>query len=205
VISAALANRSAVQYAQWWLRKERHYVSDLTSADRARQLSGLKAAAGYFRVARNFPLTYDTGRGLGRLAPVLDLLNHEGLKGVTDDTLAEAVQFLRTTLGSAYGGRDLLSAATKFLWLRHKDAVIIFDSQARAALKSPPGDYVVYLQSWRTQYAEAIPRISQACRSTQVHVTLGPQHADAKAEWFRRRVFDIVLWNVGSKARPAGS
>ena len=178
-------------------------MSDLTSSDRVRQLSGLKAAAAYFRVARNFPLTYDTGRGLSRLAPVLDLLNHEGLKRVTDDTVAEAVGFLRTALGTAYGGRDLLSAATKFLWLLHKDAVVIFDSQARAALKSPAGDYVGYLQLWRTRYAEAIRRVSQACRSTQVRLIMGPQRADADAEWFRRRVFDIILWNVGSSARAA--
>jgi hypothetical protein len=133
----------------------------------------------------------------------LDLLSNDRLRSVTHDTVLDAVAFLRKALGAAYGGRDLLSAATKFLWLMHKDAVIIFDSQVRIALSSPPGDYAKYVDLWHRRYLEAVPRVAQACKSGKVQAVLGPHCADADAEWFRRRVFDIYLWNTGAPARAA--
>lgn len=62
-------------------------------------------------------------------------------RGVNDHTLADVVRRLRRELGMPYGGKDVLSAATKFLWLAHRDVVIIHDSQVRAVLGAEYGDY----------------------------------------------------------------
>jgi hypothetical protein len=173
-------------------------------------LSVLQRAAGYFKVARNLPTAYDVERGLQRLAPVLALLGSKPYQHVSAANLSEVVQSLRHQLGAAYGGRNLLSAATKFLWLLHRDVVIIFDSQARAALDTPNADYDTYLQRWHEGYTSLSEEIQSACeamasshrsglRSSAVsnrNITIVAGH-----DWFRRRVYDIYLWRRGAPRR----
>jgi len=122
------------EYAKLWLSRERQFVDDLASNDRSRRLAALQAAGGYFRVSRSFSLQFDVKRGLKRLAPALDVLERVAPTTLADNVLASTVDTLRRELGRPYGGKDLLSAATKFLWLCHRDAVIIHDSQVRSAL-----------------------------------------------------------------------
>src|SRR2546422_204183 len=115
--------RSATQYAQYWVRSERSFVETLVDGDEDARLAAIQRAAGYFRIARNFPKAFDVGRGLARLAPVRDLLQAPLLRLVDAQTLTQLVESLRHQLGALYGGKDLLSAATKFLWLLDGDPV----------------------------------------------------------------------------------
>jgi hypothetical protein len=113
---------------------------------------------------------------------------------------------LRRQLGALYGGKDLLSAATKFLWLLRGDPVIIFDSQARAALGTPYANYEAFVERWCEEYIHYADAIRKACdslpRSPDLAADRGACSERARVgvdhEWFRHRVFDIHLWNVGA-------
>jgi hypothetical protein len=197
--------RSATQYAGYWERSERAFVETLADGDEDARLQAIQSAAGYFRIARNFRKAFDIGRGLARLAPVRDLLQGTPRR-MAEQNLGPIVDSLRHQLGALYGGKDRLSAATKFLWLLHGDPVIIFDSQARIALGTPHANYDVYVERWCDAYTRYAHAIRSACDSLPRTSGLA---ADPKArsqraragvdhEWFRRRVFDIHLWNVGA-------
>lgn len=196
-----VVQHAALQFARWWIEKERGYVSGIASGDRARQLAALRAAAGYFRVARNFPTAFDVGQGLERLAPALDALLAHSDEVVDQSNLPHAISVLRRALGDAYGGRDLLSAATKFLWILRQDPVVIFDSQARIALGAPAQDYEKYLSLWREGYNRIHDVLAEACTDQQVLSVLGTESAAATREWFHGRVYDIYLWNAGAPVR----
>jgi hypothetical protein len=205
-MSQQAVQRSAMQYAEYWEQRERAFVETLANGDEDACLLTLQNAAGYFKIARNFRKAFDVGRGLARLAPVRDLLHGTPYRLVEQQTLGPLVESLRHQLGALYGGRDRLSAATKFLWLLHGDPVIIFDSQARIALGTPHANYDAYVERWRDAYTLYADAIRTACHSLPRTSGLA---ADPKArserarvgfdhEWFRRRVFDIHLWNIGA-------
>jgi hypothetical protein len=192
---------SVGEYFDYWTQSERGYVEALSSSDEAVRLATLQGAAGYFRVARNFPTSHDVGRGLPRLKPALDVLHQLSASDVNEANLSRIVTHLRGELGRLYGGADLLSAATKFLWLRSRDVVIIFDGQARAALKAPYGAYDAYLQRWFRGYQRNAAEIAEACSQFVASLSEAAPVADRRdielPEWFRRRVYDIYLWNAG--------
>jgi hypothetical protein len=112
---------------------------------------------------------FDVDLGRERLAPALSILGAARFRNVTAANLAVVVGVLRRRLGEAYGDRDLLSAATKFLWLHNRDSTIIFDSRARAALGTPPGDFDAFLKSWRRECRRNEAAIRDAC-----HAVPGP-------------------------------
>jgi hypothetical protein len=200
----------ARDYADVWTSRERDFVSGVSSGDGIIRLAALQAAAGYFRVARNFPTFYDVRRGLPRLKPALDVLDQIEVTNLTERNALTAISRLRRDLGNAYGKADLLSAATKFLWLRRPDAVIIFDSQARAALGAPYGDYAVYLDLWHKHYGQHRMAISAAClelwreRPSTAGSIAGSTGPDVP-EWFIRRIHDIYLWRAGSPSKGSPS
>jgi hypothetical protein len=199
---------SAFEYANYWATSERRFVADFSSSDPNRQLLALQQSGGYFKISRSFPLSYDVEIGLPRLSPVLTTINGISADPVTETNLASVIKSLRLELGRAYGGRDLLSAATKFLWLRYPKVVVIFDSQARLALHTPLGDYDRYLARWLSQYATDETEIVRCCAEVASSAArISPDAAIdqevrnlAGERWFHRRVYDIYLWKVG---RPA--
>ena len=197
---------SARYYAKVWALKERRFVEGLASTDSAKRLQAICDAGGYFRISRSLRTAYDVDVGLPRLKPVLDALDRVPRDSVSDATLPQVINELRRDIGRPYGNLDLLSAATKFLWLRHRDVVIIHDSQARIALGAPVGDYTNYLDRWRGEYSRVAPMLTDACERLQTARRLGPEVVwEAKAhgttEWFKRRVFDIYLWEKGGSSR----
>ena len=184
---------SARDYARLWKKSERDFVSGLAAPDRASRLRAIVRAAGYFRIARSFRLAFDVGRGVERLGPVLDVIDDYRKPTLTDTALVAVVSAVRHRLAEAYGKNDLLSAATKFLWLAHQHPVVIYDSQVRAALGAPTGDYSAYLELWRARYDEAAPRIQAAVTALRKSADL-----PSDTEWFHRRVLDIHLWKQGA-------
>src|SRR3989442_8124650 len=158
-------NHSAKRYAEYWERRERAFVERLADGDEGTRLLALQRAAGYLRIARNFPKAFDICRGFTRLAPVRDLLHATLHRLVEPQSLGPTVESLRHELGALYGGRDLLSAATKFLWLLHGDPVIIFDSQARIALGTSHANYDAYVTRWREPYTHHADALQSACDS----------------------------------------
>ena len=193
-------------YAKVWALKERRFVDGLASTDPAIRGQAICDAGGYFRISRSLRTAYDVDVGIPRLKPVLGALDRVPRASVTDATLADVVNELRHEIGRPYGNVDVLSAATKFLWLRHRDVVVIHDSQARLALGAPVGDYAGYLDRWRAEYSRLTSMVSDACERLQTARKLGEGVASearthGNSEWFKRRVFDIYLWKKGS-SRP---
>jgi hypothetical protein len=139
---------------------------------------------------------------------VLSILGEQPFQRVTSNNLTEVVGSLRRRIGERYGNRDLLSAATKLLWLFHRESVVIFDSQARVALGATHRDYDAYLGRWRDEFARTEPAIRKACRalpgrrsamSLTDEVSADHVREVSRQEWFRMRVLDIHLWNRGAR------
>ncbi len=184
--------KSAVQYAKQWAESESGLVDGLASRNLETRQATLARAAGVFRVARNFRLSFDVGRGLPRLSPALTILDDFRTPALRDDSFLTAVNTVRRRFAVAYGRNDLLSAATKFLWLMHQHPVVIYDSRVRDALGAPDGDYALYLDLWNERYAHLAQEIQSA-----TNTLADDPRVPAGAEWFRRRVLDIHLWNLG--------
>lgn len=191
----------AEQYARSWSSRERPIFEGLASLSRSQRLAALQKGAGYFRIARSFNRRFDVDRGIARLAPVLDALEPYRTSRLVPSTLCPTIAALRLRLGHDYGGKDLLSAATKLLWLLRREPAIIYDSQARRALSAPAGDYGAYMELWLKGYRKNELAIRQACSALPGQGTdpvLLSQ--DGPPEWFRQRVYDIYLWRVGARA-----
>jgi len=197
---------AAVEYARYWYQNERRFVDGLASGDRNLRLDALCRAARYFIVSRNFPKRFDVGRGLARLSPALAELDSVPARPLDAGELSATVRSFARSLGAAYGGRNLLSAASKFLWLVRRDVVVIYDSRVRAALGTPFGDYDRYLESWFDAYRRKLDSVHAACSALSVlslHLQPHDRPSDRELshlstqDWFRRRVHDIWLWHLG--------
>lgn len=194
----------ALQFLNQWLEKEANYCESLASSDASLQRESLVAAGGHFRVARNLPKKYDTDRGLQRYEPVLEILND--LAPVTFDNVIDVVNKTQQRISSKYGQRSVLSLTTKFLWLKVKSPVRIYDRQARIALGTPEGDYLAFNTAFTTRYSECQEEIEKACRNliNVISYTVRPNLQQeslvnlVSSTWFRERVLDIYLWNEGS-------
>ena len=181
---------AANRYARTWVEREEDLALGLRAIDRATRLGSLQRCAGYFRIARNFPTRFDLDRELPRLDPVLAILDTLRFP-LRSDHLIDIVERTSERLASVYGKKGLLSAATKLLWLMHKDPVVIYDSQVRASLRVPPGNYAAYVSRWHALYSQHAAGIRRATSR------IGVPGAPVEGEWFRRRVFDLYLWAEG--------
>lgn len=125
----------SLQYLNMWLQYEMGFCNDLAEGDRKKKLEALSKAAAYFRVARTL---HDDDRNVGteRYERVLDII-------LAEDTMKDGedlVQRIESVGRKISDNRSLLSLTTKFLWLRFKRPVLIFDSQARIALGTKEKD-----------------------------------------------------------------
>jgi hypothetical protein len=104
-----------------------------------------------------------------------------------------------------------LSAASKLLWLRNQSPYRIYDAQAIKGLrrlgKFHRGDYKSYGEAWEREYETRSGEISLAARGLvnlprnymRDSSLSGDQLTKlVQAKWFRERVFDIYLWEIGS-------
>ena len=107
-------------------------------------------------------------------------------------------------------GQYNLSAASKLLWLRQRKPYIIYDSRAVKALKNADEvfdtrSYFEYSKAWKRQYSFHRSRIKSACeRLVEIRDFLPAWYISERSmtkvvteTWFRERVFDIYLWEVG--------
>lgn len=194
----------ALQLLNQWLEKEETYCEALASSDTDAQREALVAAGGYFRVARNLPTKYETDRSLERYEPVLKILND--LAPVTLDNVMDVVNDARQHISSEYGQRSVLSLTTKFMWLKVKSPVRIYDRQVRIALGTLEGDYLAFNTAFTAQYAEYQEEIEKACDnlgnvisySVRPNLQQGSLESLVSSLWFRERVLDVYLWNQGN-------
>ena len=199
----------AQHYLRQWMTAERPLHKALTSEDRETILQGLSDAVRFFMVARNLPKKYDVERGLRRYEPLLNTFQTftTGLSPSSADFPDHVDQFQRM-LSPLYGRRDLISIASKLLWLRYRDPFIIYDSRVRKAIGVHPGDYTEFVMTWLSHFQHLESEIAVVSRSLPnllpyfLPFTADAEnvvHTTCSESWFHRRVFDIYLWHIGGE------
>jgi hypothetical protein len=112
----------------------------------------------------------------------------------------ESIENVSRKISNKYGGHGSLSLTTKFLWLKMKSPIIIYDSRARNALGAAPDNLADFYARWRKKFDVCEQQIRDACTSlSELHkYTRVPKTYIAKVtahRWFRERVFDVYLWH----------
>ena len=205
----------ALHYLNLWLTQDKAPCEVLAGNNPELKLQQLKKAATAYRVARNLPRKYDKEKEMVRYDPILQVLDSLEQPNLQRDPLVPWIEKVRDQISANYGNRDTLSLTTKFLWLKFKSPIIIFDSQARQALarlcKCPLtslGNLAKYYSLWREEFGRHEQEIRDACASLpglhEYAVDPGTATRDyvagiASQQWFRERVFDVWLWHRGDK------
>lgn len=156
-------------------------------------------AANYYRVIRTFKRSQEGDR----LQDAYQGLSGIGFLGRSDVT--KTVCEFAKSLKEKYG-LFALSAASKFLWLRFRSPIVIYDSLVRNYLGQrqsgfSDGVYESYYLTWRTKYEENHERVREACGCLIAvkKFTLASGIEDeklyewTKSEWFMERVFDHYM------------
>jgi hypothetical protein len=191
----------AMRYLNDWCSDDRAFFHGLASTDKSEQLKVLKRAATYYGVARTLKHCGEKNR----LECALDALKRMR-RPDNDGAAIAAVCGLAKDLQLKYG-KNVISAASKFLWLEHRWPVVIYDSRAVACLgscrrKFNPYDYADYRNAWQSEFAKRAGTIRAAC--DQLHRAREFSLADSlsddefaetiRSPWFHERVFDKFLW-----------
>ena len=194
----------SLNYLNQWLRHDKlcyEILNDIVEGDK---LDTLKKAAGHYKVARSLTLNDEKKADTNRYQPVLDQLNdisHQDLK----ENVVGYTNRIVGNLEDAYG-KKLLSATTKFLWLKFRSPNYMYDSQAFDTLRERSKalkvrDLEAFRQAWDLSYNECEADIKQACKKL-IDVRLyafDPIIEDeyfekiVQEEWFYHRVHDLYL------------
>jgi hypothetical protein len=141
-----------------------------------------------------------------------------------DQSVANAVDQLAQELGATYprynkkGPKDvqyapeLLSAASKFLWMRFQKPIVMYDRYAwqwikRAHRLPHSRSYTDYVGAWRVSFRDSEKAISEACsglvpfRSYTLAAAMSEKELDelVRQDWFRERVFDHAIIDAEQK------
>ncbi|MFC4311410.1 hypothetical protein ACFPN2_20085 [Steroidobacter flavus] len=164
----------------------------------------VRSALAYFKVSRGFAgiAKPDIGKKIASL-----LVDHS--KRVTPKTAPTRVSELASAFERELDSNNLLSAASKLLWLRSRTPFVIYDSRAVRALsleqRFDKRNYASYSQAWKLAYRSRQADIHHALKNLPkfAHFTAAADRGEtyiaeiASHEWFAERVFDQYLWLVG--------
>lgn len=196
----------AMHYLNDWCLDDHRFVSGLQPTnDTATRLEHLREAASYYKVVRNLKTIEEKERLSGALTAI-DSISPP----TSDEAVDPAVNALAAALQSIYG-MNVISAASKFLWLRYRWPVVIYDDRAIQCLRASGCrigmcDYGGYRREWKRRFAEREVVIREACAelervkdfSLASWVPEGNFRDITSARWFHERVFDKFLWwNAG--------
>lgn len=191
----------ALRFLIQWKSKEQCLHRDIRAEPTVNQF---RSALRYFKVARNF-------KGLGEEdIAVLALRAFMEVREQDNITPEEKVIMLARRF-KADGFQANLSAASKLLWLKYRGPLVIYDSRAVAALTAHFGrdignkNYHKYCEVWRGEYKRHVEKIDKAVRQLQHVRDFMPTWRMsnetllrmANRPWFKERVFDIYLWEIG--------
>jgi len=153
------------------------------------------------------PRKFDEKIGLPRYGPVLDIIDSLTPIHFENDTVKK-IHEIEDKIYIKYGKNRALSFTTKFLWIKVKQPIIIYDSKARIALGIKNGDLYAYYEKWREEFNVNQRAIIEACSKLPdmnkyaVNQEIGTKEyirEIADETWFHERVFDIYLWNKGNR------
>ena len=97
-----------------------------------------------------------------------------------------------------------MSLTTKFLWLKIKQPILIYDAQARIALETKDGDLAGYYKKWQEKFKIKQYEIEDVCSKLPNMYLYAHSKDDVTKQyikrissepWFHERVFDIYLWS----------
>jgi hypothetical protein len=166
-----------------------------------------------YGIIRNFKVIEEKPR----LKAALDILERSQLP--TPENAVDIVERLAKELQKIYG-KTPLSAASKFLWMRFKSPIIIYDQLANTWLRVNSGykddSYMNYCKFWREEYIKRESDIRDACAelATFKQFTFASGVDDitlsewTRSTWFRERVFDHFMLNATELERlekPVGA
>jgi hypothetical protein len=192
----------ALRFLLQWLGSEQSLYRAIASSPTDEDI---RKALAYFQVSRNF-------KGLSK-EPAKVTLIRDALLNTRSNRILSAdmkVEELARALQLRFEQFNL-SAASKLLWLSFREPYVIYDKRAVEALsqkfkhKFSHRSYSQYAGAWRSQYADLESAIGTAvkelpkgrmfmpaCRLTDEELLRLAGEA-----WFKERVFDIFLWEVG--------
>ncbi len=201
-------NYFALHYLNLWLTYDCEFCKALQGHDEARKLTALSNAATFYKVARNLPKACDVGEGTLRYKPVLDVIDALDPSTFQEPRLISSIDRVHNQISEKYRRRRVTSLTTKFLWLKMKSPIIIYDKRARKALGTKPDLRAYYAEwrKWRKQFNSASDEINTACASLPKVTEYSapdaptPQYVEeiASQVWFKERVFDVYLWSKGN-------
>ncbi len=196
----------SLHYLNQWLSYDMGYSQALEKGSRIEKLKALKNAGGFYRIARNLPSKYDEKNGLKRYEPVLDIIDNLQSIEFKKDPVRKIFE-VQKSISEQYGGRRVLSLTTKFLWIKIKQPILLYDSQARIALGTENNDLESFYRNWHEQFEKHHSEIAKVCSSLSdinkyvVNQEIGTKEYINKISqqtWFHERIFDIYLWNKGN-------
>jgi hypothetical protein len=196
----------SLHYLNLWLKDDKNYCDGLATGNRSEKLSALRTAAFTYKVARTLHSRLDRPARYERLLNIIDPLEPTQFH---DDPPRE-IRKIEREISEAYGGRNVLSATTKFLWIKIKQPILVFDSRARTALGiRNNNDLEGFYDRWREEFKTNERAIVNACSKlpdmnkyamNQVVATKEYVRKISDQPWFHERVFDSYLWHKGGIA-----
>lgn len=184
-----------------WLEYDRPGGSALRSDD----LPIVRRWMAFYRIARNFPGLGDDNVLRDLLFDVLEATRRIEHAGTQESQLVQEVQ----RIAANHGQNQLISSASKLLFLACPERGVIYDRNARTALGlRQQATYERYVLAWKTSLAECKPQIEGAIqRCLQLPDEAFPLYLASSSScrsalrepWFVRRVFDIYLWHTGAQ------
>lgn len=195
----------ALRYLLQWQRKETSL--HVWMKKETPELAHIRKALRYFQVARNFKGLKLDERAEQVRGALLDVRGRSSLSA-EQKVIALARSFEEANF------QHNMSASSKLLWLSTRRPFIIYDSRALVALQNEYAldarklDYEAYCLSWRAAYRKSKQDVLRAVNELpKIRSFLpGDTPPDSKLlalvnkPWFRERVFDIYLWELGGDA-----
>ena len=209
---------AAYSYLDEWMSKDRefHSVLGFEEADKIGHDKGSKTlvdVATYYRVIRTLKVQSEPVR-LQAAYKALSTIK----KPSPQEVVGTVCDFATELKNTGYGG-VALSAASKFLWMRFRDPIKIYDSLTAAYLADGRGfDYKTYesfYDAWQSNYQPNEEEIRAACEEL-INIkkfTLAAEIEDKElaewtgSKWFLERVFDHYMQcdalNSGARSSAA--
>ena len=164
MISEITFEYCSLYYLNQWLSKDKRFVETLAGQNEEHnKLKNLKEAAAFYRVARNLPKTGDEKKGMIRYQPVLEIID-KVTHPLKESEVINVVNDAQEAISKSYNGREVLSLTTKFLWLKVRNPILIYDRRTKDALKAETGNYEDFCNKWKKKNENYLDGIEVACK-----------------------------------------